>query len=111
MWMILSLQHSQANSRVASAETHNQGGRRAEIVFWFLRCARLIKKYDIFIPEGLHLKICNKFAPTLDTAFYPQKIGFFLFVAIATKPNIAFAVSRLSQFNQQPGQKHHNMAD
>lgn len=42
---------------------------------------------------------------------YQQKVGSFLFAAIATRPDIAFAVSKLSQFNQQPGRKHHKAAD
>lgn len=42
---------------------------------------------------------------------YQQKVGSFLFAAIATRPDIAFAVSRLSQFNQRPGRRHHKAAD
>lgn len=42
---------------------------------------------------------------------YQQKVGSFLFAAIATRPDIAFAVSRLSRFNQRPGRRHHEAAD
>ena len=42
---------------------------------------------------------------------YQQKVGSLLFAAIATRPDIAFAVSRLSRFNQRPGHKHHEAAD
>lgn len=42
---------------------------------------------------------------------YQRKIGSLLFAAIATRPDIAFAVSRLSRFNQQPGPQHHKAAD
>ena len=43
--------------------------------------------------------------------FYQQKIGFLLYGAIATRPDIAFAILRLSRFNQQPGKKHHKAAN
>ena len=42
---------------------------------------------------------------------YQQKIGSLLYAGIATRPDIAFAVSRLSRFNQQPGKRHHEAAD
>ena len=42
---------------------------------------------------------------------YQRKIGLFLYAGIATRPDIAFAVSRLSRFNQQPGKRHHKAAD
>ena len=42
---------------------------------------------------------------------YQRKIGSLLYAAIATSPDIAFAVSRLSRFNTQPGKQHHVAAD
>ena len=42
---------------------------------------------------------------------YQQKVGSLLFAAIATRPDIAFAVSRLSRFNQRPGKIHHEASD
>ena len=42
---------------------------------------------------------------------YQRKIGSLLYAGIATRPDIAFAVSRLSRFNQQPGKQHHEAAD
>ena len=42
---------------------------------------------------------------------YQRKVGSLLFAAIATRPDIAFAVSRLSRFNQRPGKRHHEAAD
>ena len=42
---------------------------------------------------------------------YQQKIGSFLYAGIATRPDITFAVSRLSRFNQQSGKRHHEAAD
>lgn len=41
---------------------------------------------------------------------YQRKVGSLLFAAIALRPDIAFAVSRLSRFNQRPGKQHHNAA-
>ena len=42
---------------------------------------------------------------------YQRKVGSLLYAAIATRPDIAFAVSRLSRFNQRPGKHHHEAAD
>jgi hypothetical protein len=42
---------------------------------------------------------------------YQEKIGCILFAAISTRPDIAFAAAKLSQFNHQPGKKHHDAAD
>ena len=50
--------------------------------------------------------------PTDDSRMlYQQKIRFLLYAAIATRPDIAFAVSRLSRFNIQPEMRHHAAAD
>ena len=42
---------------------------------------------------------------------YQRKVDSLLFAAIATRPDIAFAVFRLSQFNQRLGKTHHKAAD
>ena len=42
---------------------------------------------------------------------YQQKIGSILFAAISTRPDIAFAVSRLARYNLNPSQVHHDAAD
>ena len=47
----------------------------------------------------------------LSRTLYQRKVGSLLFAAIATRPDIAFAVSRLARFNQQPGKQHHEAAD
>ncbi len=84
------------------------------------------------------MKICNDLAPSTSTSqlpstpmeilqllavpdteditdasqtLYKWKLGSLLFAAIATRPDIAFAVSRLSRFNQPPGMQHHEAAD
>lgn len=42
---------------------------------------------------------------------YLTKVGSILFTAISTRPDVAFAVSRLARFNQKPDQTHHDAAD
>jgi len=42
---------------------------------------------------------------------YQRKIGSLLYAAVITRPDIAFAVSRLSRFITNPGTKHHEGAD
>jgi len=42
---------------------------------------------------------------------YQRKIGSLLYTAVITRPDIAFAVSRLSRFITNPGPKHHEGAD
>ena len=86
-------------------------------------------KQTIWLSQKAYIaKICNELAPMptgqppttpMDTTelpplsdkeevsdtsrtLYQQKVGSLLFAAIATRPDIAFAVSRLSRFNQRP---------
>lgn len=47
----------------------------------------------------------------LSRTLYQQKVGSLLYATIATRPDIAFAVSQLSRFNQHPGKHHHKAAD
>ncbi|KID93530.1 reverse transcriptase, partial [Metarhizium majus ARSEF 297] len=42
---------------------------------------------------------------------YQQKVGSILFAAISTRPDIAFAVSRLARHNLNPSDAHHRAAD
>lgn len=42
---------------------------------------------------------------------YQRKIGSLLYAAVITRPDIAFAVSRLSRFLANPDEKHHAAAD
>lgn len=42
---------------------------------------------------------------------YQKKMGSLLYAAITTRPDIAFAVSRLARFNQNPSEEHHRAAD
>jgi hypothetical protein len=42
---------------------------------------------------------------------YQRKIGSLLYAAVTTRPDIAFATSRLSRFLTNPSPKHHAAAD
>jgi hypothetical protein len=42
---------------------------------------------------------------------YQRKIGSLLFAAVTTRPDIAFATSRLARYMLNPGPKHHEAAD
>ena len=42
---------------------------------------------------------------------YQQKVGSILYAAVITKPDVAFAVSRLVRFNTNPGPQHHRAAN
>lgn len=42
---------------------------------------------------------------------YQRKIGSIQYAAIITRPDIAFACSKLARFNQNPGPVHHDAAD
>ncbi|OAQ65574.1 polyprotein [Purpureocillium lilacinum] len=42
---------------------------------------------------------------------YMKKVGCILFAAISTRPDVAFAASRLARFNQNPDDRHHMAAD
>ena len=42
---------------------------------------------------------------------YQQKTGSILFTAITTRPDVAFAASRLARFNMNPSNIHHKAAD
>jgi hypothetical protein len=42
---------------------------------------------------------------------YQRKIGSLLFAAVTTRPDIAFATSRLARFLSNPGPEHHEAAD
>ena len=49
-------------------------------------------------------------SPSLITS-YQRKTGLLLYTAINTRPDVAFAVSRLARFNTNPSQQHYNAAD
>jgi hypothetical protein len=56
------------------------------------------------LPAGVHLiKSDTESTPELHTQ-YQQIIGTLLYVALGTRPDIAFAVTRLSRFNAEPSE-------
>jgi len=42
---------------------------------------------------------------------FQRKTGSILFAAISTRPDVAFAASRLARFNTNPSEEHHKAAD
>lgn len=42
---------------------------------------------------------------------YQRKVGSILYAAVITRPDVAFAASRLARFNANPGPEHHGAAD
>ncbi|KAE8551356.1 hypothetical protein EYB25_005241 [Talaromyces marneffei] len=42
---------------------------------------------------------------------YQRKVGSIMYAAVSTRPDVAFAVSRLARFLSNPGPKHHKAAD
>ena len=42
---------------------------------------------------------------------YQRKIGTIMYAAVMTRPDVAFAASRLARFNQNPGPQHHQAAN
>ena len=50
-------------------------------------------------------------APKSEVVQYQRKTGSILFAAVVTRPDIAFAISRLSRHNTNPNESHHNAAD
>ena len=61
--------------------------------------------------ELLSLSVEEEQSTDASRTLYQRKIRSLLYAGIATRPDIAFAVSRLSRFNQQPGKQHHKAAD
>ena len=58
------------------------------------------------LPAGIHLEKSEE-SVALDTkTYYQQIIGTLIYATIGTRPNIAFAAMRLSQFNNNPMKEH-----
>ena len=97
---------------------------RPKRTIWLLQKAYIMKICNEFIHTNplqfptTPIKIPKLLPPDKDEivsdsfkTLYQQKVSSLLFAAIATRPDIAFAISRLSRFNQRPGHKHHEAAD
>jgi hypothetical protein len=50
-------------------------------------------------------------ASLTSTTRYQRKIGSILYAAVITRPDVAFAASRLARFNTNPSEEHHAEAD
>ena len=133
-------QHDEVEKTVASLLKVLMIERKRELkCFLGLHVIRNRSKRALWLSQKAYiLKICNDLAPSTSTSrlpatpmeilellaapdneditdasrtLYQRKVGSLLFAAIATRPDIAFAVSRLSRFNQRPGKQHHEAAD
>ena len=58
------------------------------------------------LPAGVHLTKSENPSSTNLRTEYQQLIGTLLYAALGTRPDIAFAVTRLSQFNSDPTEEH-----
>ena len=58
------------------------------------------------LPAGVHLTKSETPSSTNIRTEYQQLIGTLLYAALGTRPDIAFAVTRLSQFNSDPTEEH-----
>ena len=58
------------------------------------------------LPAGIHLEKSEKPATTETKMYYQQMIGTLIYAAIGTRPDIAFAATRLSWFNNNPTEEH-----
>ena len=59
----------------------------------------------------LELIPSTKIATKTQIEQYQRKTGSILFAATSTRPDIAFACSRLARFNTNPDETHHEAAD
>ncbi len=98
---------------------------RSEKALWILQKAYIIKMANDHAPNistrrlsSIPMEILELWAvpdneDITDTSrtLYQRKVRSFLFAAIATRPDIAFTVSRLSRLNQRPGKRHQKKAD
>ena len=58
------------------------------------------------LPAGIHLEKSEE-PVALDTKmYYQQIIGTLIYATIGTRPDITFAATRLSQFNNNPTKEH-----
>ena len=133
-------QHNEVERTVALLSKALTIERKRELK-WFLglHVIRDRSKRALWLSQKAYImKICNDFASSTSTSqlpatpmeilelfavpdneditdasqtLYQQKVGSFFFATIATRPDIAFAVSWLSQFNQRPGKQHHKAMD
>jgi hypothetical protein len=78
------------------------------------KISRLVDRKDIRHDTpmaAIELKPREGLATPSEINKYQRKIGSLMFAAVTTRPDIAFATSRLARFLMNPGQEHHDAAD
>lgn len=78
------------------------------------KISRLVDKRDLRHDtpmSGIELKPRIGFATPAEINKYQRKIGSLLYAAVTTRPDIAFATSRLARFLTNPGPEHQDAAD
>ena len=58
------------------------------------------------LPAGAHLEKSKVLVTTETKTYYQQMIRTLIYAAIGTRPDIAFAATRLSQYNNNPTEEH-----
>ena len=98
---------------------------RSNRAFWFSQKAYIMKICNDLVPSTSTSRLPSMLMEFLELlavpdneditdatrALYQEKVGSVFFAAIAIRPDIAFEVSQLSQFNQRPRKRHHEAAD
>ena len=62
-------------------------------------------------PMGIELFPSQETATSASIHLFQRKTGSILFAAISTRPDVAFAASRLARFNTNPSDEHHQATD
>ena len=73
-----------------------------------------MKRFELFdanntntlLPAGIHLEKSKEPVALNTKTYYQQIIGTLIYAAISTRPDITFAATRLSQFNNNPMKEH-----
>ena len=87
---------------------------------WLSRKAyidKLATKFNIDVTEKFpttpmtEAELLPSNAPKSEVVQYQRNTRSILFAAVVTRPDIAFAISRLSPYNTNPNESHHNAAD
>src|SRR5579859_2323803 len=67
----------------------------------------MTKPISIPIPHGVKLiELDMQEGSTIDPKVYQSKVGSLMYVMLCTNPDLAYAVSQISQFNNHPSEEH-----
>jgi len=65
------------------------------------------KPASIPIPHGVKLiKLDKQEESTIDGKIYQSKVGSLMYAMLCTRPDLAYTVSQISQFNNHPSEEH-----